>query len=513
MQPRPPSKESLSQILYSPPPTATSASEHFAFQARHEKMQPSTYSKPLVVESVTSPISPIFKQPYPWSVPNDVQPRPVQYAPQQPFRQPIPVPTHYTPLKSTKSKQIFEYLSRPQPLSSQPQSYQPKYPSDCLQRRTSQLPPSAVLALPVLKSPASLLAPQSQQNADQLQHPYASHQLSKPPTKPSPQQLSIQSHELPPDDLDQSSQSSPQLSHQPSSQSSGSDSPHDQSPPLSPHEPISLSPPPPPPNPPPSQAQLPQQTRYTPADVLNLKTKDNFNILLFRITTYLGFLFDGLVERKHYGGRSLATYPKQKHGVTLQITDTFGPDIKEKHESSFPDLILMCLPLSSDVDIRRKENNTLLVMKRSYKNYIWHRVVIALTVPDSEKNGTAAILKRQGDIEKYMKSLSIPTIPPFICISDTPTRDMLGDPKPTWYTELWSAIFKHCSDAGFPTLHVHLTDRLTGISATTRSCLPKIPKESIKILEKRIEELQNAKDTAQANVNATAHQTKHKQPH
>ena len=511
MQPIPPSRESLSQILYSPPPTATSSSECFAFQAQPELTQPSSHNwlQPLVVEYVTSPISPIsFKQPGS-TVPNNI---PVQYAPQQPFQQP-------TSLKPPESKQ---YVSQEcaQPSSSQAlseqqvleQSYKPKYPpSDCLQQHTSQLPPHVVLALPELKLPVSLSASQSstQPNADQLQH--LSHQLlevSELSTKLSPQQLSIQSHELPPDDHDQSPQLSPQL-HQLSRQSSGSDLPL-QSPPPSPHEPVSLSPPPPPPNLPPPPAQSPQQTRYTPLDVLKLKTKDDFKILLFRITTYLGFLFDGQPERKHYGNR-LATYHIQRHGATLQITDTFGPDleIKRNHESLFPDLILMCLPLTSDVGIRRRENSTLLVMKKSYENYIWQRVVIALTVPDPEKNeitaSTAAILKRQDDIEKFMKSLRIPIIPPFIYISDTPFRDMLSDPKPTWYTELWSAIFKHCSDAGCPTLHVHLTDRLTGISATTRSCLPKIPKESIKILEKRIEELQNAKDTAQANINTTAH--------
>ena len=327
-------------------------------------------------------------------------------------------------------------------------------------------------------------------------------------TSPSPQQPSRrQSNGLPHDH--QSPQLSPQLSQttkQLSRQSSGSDSPHNQSPSLS----FKMSPPP---NPPPSLVQLPQQDRYqyTSADVLKVMTRDNFNILLFRITLYLGYIFDGQVDRKRYAGQSLATYHNQRHGVTLRITDTFGPEIKEKHESSFPDIILMCLPLNSDADIRRRENHTLQVMKRSYKNYVWDRVVIVLTVPNSEKNETA--VSRQNDIKRYMRSLGIPTIPPFICTSETLIKDMSSDPKPKWYTELWSAIFKHCSDAGCPTLHVHLTDRLTDTSATKRSCLPKIPKEAIEILEKRIKKQQKAKDmTRQLSSKQATHQTRHKKP-
>lgn len=463
MQPRPPSTESLSQILDSPPPTAVS---HFASQACPELTQPPSHnqSQPLVqVEFVTSPVT--FKQPWPRApAPNCIQPSynmPEQYTLQKTFRP--------SPLLSPKFKKLFdkyEYL---------PQSHQPKSP------------------LPATKS---------QQNANQSQNP--SHQLlelSQLPTKPLPQQSSIHSHGLPPNY--QSPQLSPKLLHQLSRQSSGSVSPHDQSPTPFRHRPVSLSP-----RTPPSLAQSPQQARYqnTSADVLKLMTRDNFNILLFRITMYLGFIFDGQVDRKRYAGQSLATYHNQRHGATLQITDTFGPEIKGEHENSFPDLILMCLPVDSDVDVRRKENNTLQAMKRYYKNNIWDRVVIVLTSPVSEKNETAAKLKRQADLERYMKSLRIPTMPPFICISNTLARDMLSDPKPTWYTELWSAIFKHCSNDGCPTLHVHLTDRLTGTSTTTRSRLPNIPKESIEILEKRIEELriQKAKDT-------NAHQARHKQ--
>ena len=469
LQPRPPSTESLSQILDSPPLTAVS---HFASQAHPELTQPPLHnqSQPLVqVKLVTSPIP--FKQPWPHApASNRIQSSynlPEQHTLQQTFRP--------SPLLSPKFKKLFDKYEQPQQSSAQAMStQQPHQP----------------------KSP--LPATKSQQNADQSQNP--SHRLLESfqlPTKPLPQH----SHGLPPNY--QSPQLSPKLLHQLSRQSSGSVSPHDQSPTPFRHQPVSLSP-----RTPPSLAQSPQQARYrnTSADVLKLMTRDNFNILLFRITMYLGFIFDGQVDRKRYAGQSLATYHNQRHGATLQITDTFGPEIKGEHENSFPDLILMCLPVDSDVDVRRKENSTIRAIKRYYKNNIWDRVVIVLTRPDSEKNEAAAKLKRQADLEKYMKSLRIPTMPPFICISNTLTRDKLSDPKPTWYTELWSTIFRHCSSDGCPTLHVHLTDRLTGTSTTARSRLPNIPKESIEILEKRIEELriQKAKDT-------NAHQARHKQ--
>ena len=470
--------------MLQPRPAPSTAVSHFASQSRPELTQPPSrnQSQPLVqVEFVTS-----LKQPWPPApIANRIiQPSynmPEQCTPQQTFRP--------SPLLSPKFKKLFNKYEQPQQSSAQAVSTQ-----------KLQLPSAQVIEhLPQSHQPKSPLpATKSQQNADQSQNP--SHQL---PTKPLPQQLSIQSHGIPPN-YQLSPQLSPKLLHQLSRQSSGSVSPHDQSPTPFRHQPVSLSP-----RPPPSLAQSPQQARYryTSADVLKLMTQDNFKILLFRITMYLGFIFDGQVDRKRYAGQSLATYHNQRHGATLQITDTFGPEIKGEHENTFPDLILMCLPVNSDVDVRRRENDTLLRMKKYYKNNIWERVVIVLTSPDSEKNETATKLKRQDDLQKYMKNnLRIPTMPPFVCISNTFTRDMLSDPKPTWYTELWSAIFKHCSNDGCPTLHVHLTDRLTGTSTTTRSRLPNIPKDSIEILEKRIEELQiqKAKDT-------NAHQTRHKQ--
>ena len=499
---------SLKRITFSiqdsPPPTATSASKHLAFQARaqrHKLTQPSSHN-----QSQTLATSISFKQPWSPAVPNNIQPShkiPVQRTLQRLPWQSEPA-VQPRPLLSSEAIKLLKQLSqeRPQPspkviptqklqlppvqqiVEHSPQAHQPK--RSRLQQHRIRLPPlvpSPKLPLPV---------PQSQQNADQSQN--LSHQLPELSNKPSPQQLSIQSHELPDDH--QSPQLSPQLSHQPSRQPSGSDSPHDQSPPPSPHQPVSLSPPP---NLHPLLAQSPlQQTRYTLADVLKLMRKESFNILLFRITLYLGFIFDGHMNRKH-PGQSLATYEDRRNGATLQITDTFGPEI---NESILPDLILMCLPLSSDIGIQVKEKEVLQVMKNFYKNNcIWNRVVIALTVPDSDKNKLAEMQKRQNDIEQYMRSIEIQTIPPFICISDK-----LSDPKPTWYTELWSAIFKHCSEDGCPTLHVHLTDRLTGTSTTTRSCLPKIPRESIKILEKRIEEYQSTKyKTQKMTVSHTSH--------
>ena len=500
MQPIPPSRGSLPPLY--PPPNAVS--KHSQAQPDLKSKKPSSHNQlqPLVVVlTITSPI--FFKQPWsPPAVPHNIQPShniPVPNTPQQPSQQPKPVPG---PLQSSGVNKLFKYLRQPmstqqlpslQVIEHSPQSHQPKYPpSDYPQQSINKLPP-----LPKSSPPA----PHSQQNADQLQK-VSQHQLPKLYNKPSPQQL--------PHDH----QSSPELSHQPSRQSSGSNSPHDQSPPPSPREPVPPSPPPPP-NPPPSLTQSPQLTRYFSADVLKqLMTKHNFNILLFRITTYLGFIFDGKEDRKHNIGQSLATYRNQKHGATLQITDTFGPEIGENNDGSLPDLILMCLPLHSDVDIRRREKKTLQVMKRSYKNCdIWLRVVIVLTVP--KKYEPAAILNRQDDIKASIKECRIQTMhmPPIICISENFIKDMLSDSKPKWYTELWSAIFKHCSENGCPTLHLHLTDRLTDISAKTRSSLPKIPKESIKILEKRIEEYQNAKDMTQKVLAQLAtHQSSHQQP-
>lgn len=206
-------------------------------------------------------------------------------------------------------------------------------------------------------------------------------------------------------------------------------------------------------------------------------------ILLFRTSLYLGAIFDGTTERSHM--LETESYKSTVHRATLQIIDTFGPEIKARDGLHIPDLILICVPLASDQERRRREYATIRMMKRSFRNDIWRRAIITLTAPRSV--GIEALTrrreKRKKSLDDFMTGLGIPVLPPTLCISEDLAGDLPGDPEKKWHTELWTTIFQSCSKEGRATLFTYLSDRLTDTPtpATRSPLLQKIPSEAVAV--------------------------------
>lgn len=123
------------------------------------------------------------------------------------------------------------------------------------------------------------------------------------------------------------------------------------------------------------------------------------------------------------------------------------------------------------------------MIKRTYRNEVWSRAVISLSIPKgtSEDNIATKKDKREKSLNDVMHSLGIPMPSSVICISEDLTGEIEGDPKRSWYTTLWKRIFQCCSKKAYGTLLTFLSDRLSGMQATsTRSPLVgKLPQEAV----------------------------------
>ena len=127
--------------------------------------------------------------------------------------------------------------------------------------------------------------------------------------------------------------------------------------------------------------------------------------------------------------------------------------------------------------------DTFQMIKRFYKNDVWSRAVITLTVPKgtSEEDIVSKKVRRVTSLNHVMQSLDIPMPSSVICVSEDLTGEIKGDPDRLWYTTLWKRIFHCCSKKAFGTLLTFLSDRLSGTQArTTKSALlGKIPQEAV----------------------------------
>lgn len=117
------------------------------------------------------------------------------------------------------------------------------------------------------------------------------------------------------------------------------------------------------------------------------------------------------------------------------------------------------------------------MIKRTYKNDVWSRAVITLTVPNSTSREELVTKKarREKSLNDVMQSLDIPMSSSVICISE----DLTGNIE--WYTILWKRIFQCCSKKAYGTLLSFLFDRLSGTQARTpkSALLGKIPQEAV----------------------------------
>ena len=211
-------------------------------------------------------------------------------------------------------------------------------------------------------------------------------------------------------------------------------------------------------------------------------------ILIFRISVYLGAIFDGVPERHH--SIPVETYKTTKHGATLQIIDSFGPEVREKHETTctnLPDLVLFGIPLTFDTKVVSKERETFKNVKILLKTEIFKRSVIIVTIPkttsSSKEDLAKELLGRKAIIDESFARLgSSVTIPPILCIREDLVGDISGCPESS-ITEFWITIFERCSRKGQLALFAYLADRMYGehhdSKATyTSSLLQGIPKEA-----------------------------------
>ena len=210
-------------------------------------------------------------------------------------------------------------------------------------------------------------------------------------------------------------------------------------------------------------------------------------ILLFRISIYLGVIFDGTHERQH--SIPVETYKTTKHRATLQIVDSFGPEVREKHETTctnLPDLVLFCLPLKFDTKVVNKERETFKKVKILLKPEIFERSVIILTIPgtiatSSSEDLAKQLLGRKVNIDESFARLgSRVTIPPILCIREDLIGDISGCPESS-ITNFWITIFERCSRDGQLGLFTYLSDRMYAghhDSEATSSLLQKIPEEA-----------------------------------
>ena len=184
-------------------------------------------------------------------------------------------------------------------------------------------------------------------------------------------------------------------------------------------------------------------------------------ILLFRISVYLGAIFDGsFLKRRHKRDVHVETYKTENNGGILQIIDTFGPEIRERDETVCrisPDSILFCLPLTADTKTVKLERDTIETMKKLLRSEIFERAIIALTIPKglNEEDIGKKLQSRQKNLEASFESYKMP---PVVCISE----DLLGGipGHPEWYTQLWLEIFQSCSKEGLPVMALYLAHRM-----------------------------------------------------
>ena len=209
-------------------------------------------------------------------------------------------------------------------------------------------------------------------------------------------------------------------------------------------------------------------------------------ILLFRNSIYLGAIFDGVHERYH--SIPVETYKATKHGATLRIVDSFGLEVREKHEATctnLPDLVLFCLPLKFDTKVVTKERETFKKVKILLKPDIFKTSVIIVTVPEttssSEEDLAKELLGRRANIEESFARLdSCVTTPPILCIREDLVGDISGCPESS-ITNFWITIFERCSRKGQLALFAYLADRMYAghhDSKATSSLLQEIPKEA-----------------------------------
>lgn len=212
-------------------------------------------------------------------------------------------------------------------------------------------------------------------------------------------------------------------------------------------------------------------------------------ILHFRISAvYLGVIFDGVHDRHH--SIPVETYKTTKHGASLQIVDSFGPEVREKHETTstqLPDLVLFCLPLKYDAKIVAKERETFKRVKILLKTNIFKTSVVILTIPEtiatrtSKQNLYKELYFRKLNIkESFARLCSSVDTPPILCIREDLVGDISGITESS-ITKFWITIFEHCSRKGQPALLAYLSDRLYSghsDSEATSSLLQKIPKKA-----------------------------------
>ena len=208
-------------------------------------------------------------------------------------------------------------------------------------------------------------------------------------------------------------------------------------------------------------------------------------ILLFRISVYLGAIFDGVRERHH--SIPVETYKTTRHRATLQIVDSFGLEVREKHETTcetVPDLVLFCLPLKFDTKVVTKERETFKKVKILLKPEIFKTSVIIVTIPEtssSEEDLAKELLGRRANIEESFARLgSRVTTPPILCIREDLVGDISGCPESS-ITKFWTTVFEYCSRKGQLALFTYLSDRMYAgnhDSEATSSLLQKIPEEA-----------------------------------
>lgn len=184
----------------------------------------------------------------------------------------------------------------------------------------------------------------------------------------------------------------------------------------------------------------------------------------------------------------METYKTKKHGASLQIVDSAGPEVREKHETScsnLPDLVLFCLPLKFDAKVVSKERETFKRVKILLRTEIFERSVIIVTIPEitssSEEDLAKQLLGRRANIEESFARLdSRVTTPPILCIREDLVGDISGCPESS-ITNFWITIFERCSREGQLGLFAYLSDRMYAghhNSEVTSSLLQIIPKEA-----------------------------------
>ena len=236
-----------------------------------------------------------------------------------------------------------------------------------------------------------------------------------------------------------------------------------------------------------SPAHIPKvsTTRFSLPRGPHLLVTKACRILLFRNSIYLGAIFDGVHERYH--SIPVETYKTTKHRATLQIVDSFGLEVREKHETTcetVPDLVLFCLPLKFDTKVVTKERETFKKVKILLKPEIFKTSVIIVTIPEtssSEEDLAKELLGRRANIEESFARLgSRVTTPPILCIREDLVGDISGCPESS-ITKFWITIFEHCSRKGQLALFAYLADRMYAghhDTKATSSLLQEIPKEA-----------------------------------